>query len=108
LGAVPPIPKRLEPIRGTAKYNPVQAVAVGLAKAARTAEVAGAQGRLDVARYGEILRPRRLVGLRGAGRAFDGLWYVASVTTTLERGRLAQDFELARNGLLPTVDKVPA
>lgn len=108
LTAVPAIPRRVDPIRETAKYDPVQGVAVGLAKAARTAQVAAAEGTLEVARYGAVLRPRKLVGLRGAGLAFDGHWYVESVTTTLARGRLTQDFTLSRNGLVSTVDKVPA
>jgi hypothetical protein len=33
-----------------------------------------------------VLQPRRLVGVRGAGMAFDGLHYVQSVTHQISRG----------------------
>jgi hypothetical protein len=108
LGAVPPIPKKIERITESAKYSPVQAALIGLAKAARSADAARARGRLDVTRYGQLLRPRKLVGLRGAGPAFDGLWYVQRVSSQLQRGSFTQSFELSRNGLLPTVDRVAA
>jgi len=64
-------------------------------------------GSLDVARYGRVLKPRQLVGVRGAGEAFDGLHYVTSVTSTLRQGAFTQSFALARNGLISTVPKVP-
>ena len=65
-------------------------------------------GSLDVARYGHVLKSRGLVGVRGAGEAFDGLYYVTSVTPTMKRGEFTQTFSLARNGLLSTVPTVPA
>ena len=55
-----------------------------------------------------MLRSRALVGVRGAGEAFDGLHYVSSVTSTLKRGEFTQSFSLARNALLSTVPTVPA
>lgn len=105
LGAVPPIPRKITPIR-TARMNPVQAAAIGLARAAKSAEVVTANGSLDVVRYGRVLRARRLVGVRGAGPAFDGLHYVKSVTHNIERGSYKQDFTLSRNGLVSTVSRV--
>ena len=62
---------------------------------------------LDVARYGHVLRSRGLVGVRGAGEAFDGLHYVTSVTSSLKRGEFTQSFSLARNALLSTLPEVP-
>ena len=47
-----------------------------------------------------MLKPRELVGVRGAGIAFDGLYYVKSVTSTIKRGEFKQSFELSRNGLV--------
>ena len=47
-----------------------------------------ADGTLDTARYGHALRARRLVGVRGAGLSYDGLYYVHGVTHTIERGKL--------------------
>jgi hypothetical protein len=48
------------------------------------------------------------VGVRGAGEAFNGLYYVKSVTHKISKGQYKQDFTLARNGLISTVPKVPA
>ncbi|MCH7719891.1 MAG: hypothetical protein IH988_02720 [Planctomycetes bacterium] len=108
LGAVPPIPKGIEPIRGTGKYSPVRAALIGLAKAAKSSDALRGTGSLDVMRYGRVLKARRLVGVRGAGLAFDGLYYVASVTHSIRRGEYKQNFTLVRNGLLSTVQRVPA
>lgn len=108
LGAIPPIPKNLEWIPGLAKYNPVQAALIGVAKAAKSQEALKATGSLDVLRYGRVLEARKLVGVRGAGLAFDGLYYVRSVTHNIERGKYTQDFELSRNGIVSTVPTVAA
>ena len=59
------------------------------------------------ARYGRLLRSRLLVGVRGAGLAYDGLYYVNSVTHNLERGEYKQSFSLSRNGLISTTPVVP-
>ena len=64
-------------------------------------------GTLDVARYGRLLKSRQLVGVRGAGLPFDGLYYVKSVTHDIKRGEYKQSFTLARNGLISTVPTVP-
>ena len=32
-------------------------------------------------RYGRVLKARQLVGVRGAGLAFDGLYYVSPIST---------------------------
>jgi hypothetical protein len=64
-------------------------------------------GRLDVTRYGRLLRSRQLVGVRGAGVPYDGLYYVKSVTHEIERGSYKQGFSLARNGLVSTFPSVP-
>lgn len=107
LGAVPPVPKNIQPLCDTAKYGAVRGALLGLAKAAKRSEVVRGSGTLDVLRYGRVLRARQLVGVRGAGAAFDGLYYVRSVTHNIERGRYTQDFELSRNGLVSTLPKVP-
>jgi hypothetical protein len=66
------------------------------------------KGDLDVSRYGRLLQPHKMVGLRGFGAAFNGLHYVEMVKTIFAPGSLTQSFELTRNGLLSTVEKVPA
>lgn len=108
LGLIRPIPRGFQIVDGGAKYSPVRAAMVALAKAAKYSEAVFGSGSLDVLRYGRILRPRKLVGVRGVGAQFDGLHYVRSVTHTLQRGQYKQSFELSRNGLFSTVPVVPA
>ena len=108
LGLVPPIPKGVDLITGTAKYSPIRGALLGMALAAKSGQAVTATGSLDVARYGRILQPRKLVGVRGAGMAFDGLYYVNSVTHSIKPGEYKQSFTLVRNGLISTVEKVPA
>ena len=60
-------------------------------------------GSMDLVRYGVPLSARSLVGVRGAGSAHDGLWFVRSVTHTLGRGSWKQSFQLARDGLVSNV-----
>ncbi|HET9991774.1 MAG TPA: hypothetical protein VFQ65_24765, partial [Kofleriaceae bacterium] len=59
-----------------------------------------------VERYGQILRARNLVGIRGAGIAFDGYYYVTSVSHDIKRGDYKQSFTVAREGLVPTTNTV--
>jgi hypothetical protein len=108
LGLIPPIPKKVEFITGTAKLSPIQAALIGLTKAARSSDAVTASGSLDVLRYGRPLKARQLVGVRGAGTAFDGLYYVQSVTHNIKRGEYKQNFTLTRNGLVSTLPRVPA
>lgn len=108
LGLIPPIPKSIDPIVGSAKLSPIQAALIGLAKAAKSSDAVSGSGSLDVLRYGRVLHARELVGVRGVGTAFDGLYYVKSVTHTLKRGEYKQSFTLSRNGLISTVPQVPA
>jgi hypothetical protein len=108
LGLIPaPLPLNLVRIDNSAKYRPVRAAIIALTKAARSAESVIATGSLDVMRYGEVLKARRLVGLRGVGEAFDGLYYVRSVTSKIKRGEFKQDFTLSRNGLISTLRHIP-
>ena len=79
---------------------------MGLAAAAENAEAVSCDGSLDVTRYRRVLQARQLVGVRGAGPAFDGLYYVKSVTHKIKRGEYKQDFTLTRNGLVSTVSAV--
>jgi hypothetical protein len=60
--------------------------------------VVTAEGELDALRYGDLLRPRGLVGLRGAGFTYDGLYYVKGVTHRIRRGEYKQSFSLTREG----------
>jgi hypothetical protein len=107
LGLIPPLPPKLEPLHETERMSPLGALVYGLAEASRSSDAVFANGTLSVQRYGRILKSRQLVGVRGAGSAFDGLYFVASVTHHIKRGEYKQDFELRRNGLISTMPKVP-
>ena len=107
LGAIPPLPPKIEFLSDTAQMGAPEALMKGLAFAAQNSDSVFGRGSLNVARYGRVLRSRRLVGVRGAGLPFDGLYYVKSVTHEIERGSYRQRFELARNGLVSTVPAVP-
>jgi hypothetical protein len=102
------LPPALAPYRDDLAKRPIpQAIMMGLAEAAKNAEGISCEGSLDVTRYGRVLNARQLVGVRGAGPAFDGLYYVKRVTHKIKRGEYKQDFTLTRNGLVSTVPKVP-
>jgi hypothetical protein len=105
---VPPVPKGIEWVSGTGKVSPARAALIGIANAIKKDDAVTAKGSLDVVRYGGLLKPRRLVAARGAGIAFDGLYFVDSVTSTLRRGEFTQSFELSRSGLVSTLGRVPA
>lgn len=64
-------------------------------------------GSLDVLRYGHVLRSKLMVGVRGAGVAYDGLYYVDSVTHKIKRGEYKQSFKLSRDGLISLTPRVP-
>jgi hypothetical protein len=112
LGAIPPLPSNfplldLQPVRDDLAKRPIpQAIMIGLAAASDYAEAVTGEGTLDVTRYGGVLKARQLVGVRGTGPAFDGLYYVKSVTHKIKRGEYKQDFKLSRNGLVSTVPRV--
>jgi hypothetical protein len=108
LAAIPPLPTGFRILRDTAKLSPMEALSRGIAAAGKSEDAVTGTGSLDVVRYGRLLRARGLVGVRGAGLAFDGLHYVKSVTTTIKRGEIKQSFNLTRNGLVSLTPAVPA
>jgi len=107
LGAIPLPPQRIERQEDTAQLSYAQAAGRALALASRSADVVGGSGTLDVVRYGRLLKARQLVGVRGAGLAFDGLYYVTSVTSTIQKGQFKQSFNLIRNAIVPLTPTLP-
>ena len=101
LGKQHPIPLRIEPMKNASRLNLPQAIMLGLAKAARSAEVISGSGSLNVLRYGQLLKARRLVEVRGAGLPHDGLHFVRSVTHSIKPGEYKQNFTLSRNAFEP-------
>jgi hypothetical protein len=108
LAVRPAIPLKVELLDDTASMSPGEAVMYGLAKASKSSDAISGSGSLDVLRYGQPLSARGLVGVRGAGLAYDGLYYVKSVTHKIKAGEYKQSFELSRNGLISTVPQVAA
>jgi len=107
LGVIPAPITNIKFLKDTAKLSPMAAIGRGLAEASRSADAVSGNGTLDVMRYGRVLKARQLVGVRGAGMAFDGLYFVKSVTSTVKRGEFKQSFELTRNGLISITPRVP-
>lgn len=107
LGAVVPFPMKIDEMQDVAKLSPGQAVMQGLARVSETSDVVSADGTINVLRYGQILQARQLVGVRGAGVAFDGLYYVESTKHQIKLGEYKQSFTLKRNALISNVPAVP-
>jgi hypothetical protein len=108
LGIVVPTPQKVVQLQDTAKRSPAEALMLGMAEAVKNADIVTGNGTLDVDRYGQILRARSLVGVRGAGIPFDGMHYVDSVTHSVKPGQYKQTFVLKRNALIANLPVVPA
>lgn len=107
LGARLTPPAKVEFAKGTTKLNPTDATLRVLGDLFQSSDAITGSGALDVPRYGRPLRSRMLVGVRGAGVAYDGLYYVNSVTHNLKRGEYKQNFSLSRDGLMSQTPVVP-
>lgn len=106
LGARPTVPAKVEFPSDMARLTPADAAKQALGISFAASDAITGSGSLDVLRYGWVLRARMLVGVRGAGLAYDGMYYVNSVTHNLKRGEYKQSFNLSRDGLIsqtPTV-----
>lgn len=60
--------------------------------------VVTAEGEVDVLRYGNILQARDLVGVRGAGFTYDGIYYVKRVKHLIKKHQYKQQITLTREG----------
>lgn len=104
-----PSPARRKTIaRETANAGPAQAILSVLSAATRAPDPVTAEGEADTTRYGHVLRARRLVGVRGAGFTYNGLYYVRRVTHSIDvqAASYTQRFSLSREGtgsLLPVL-----
>ena len=106
-GLIEPLPAKLNFVSDVGGLSPVQVALWGLASAADSLDSTTAEGTLDVMRYGGILQARAVVGVRGAGAGFDGLYFASKVGHQIKRGAYTQSFKLVRNGLVSTVPVVP-
>ncbi len=106
LGLRPTPPAKVEFQSDFAKLTPDKAAEKVLGLLMNNADAISASGSLDVARYGRPLRSKMLVGIRGAGLAYDGMYYVNSVTHKIKHGEYKQSFTLSRDGLISNTPKV--
>jgi hypothetical protein len=107
LGARPTMPAKIEFASDVAQMSPDEAARGILGFLMNNSNAISGSGSLDVLRYGHLLRARMLVGVRGTGLAYDGLYYVDSVTHSIKRGEYKQNFALSRDGLISLTPKVP-
>jgi hypothetical protein len=101
-----PQTRRIERFRAESGQDTGQAMAQAQARTERSMDTVKVEGELNSAKYGAPLRARGLVGLRGAGFSYDGLYYVKKVTHHLQQGQYRQKFTLAREGTGSTVPLV--
>jgi len=105
----PSAPLRSYVARDSANLDPSQGVLRAMSSTTDSSDAVTASGEIDAVRYGQVLRSRRLVGVRGAGLSYNGNYYVKQVTHRIRRGEYKQSFQLSREGhgsLTPLV--VPA
>jgi hypothetical protein len=86
--------------------NAVQALTRAQAMTDASIDAVVAEGELDAVRYGHLLEPRGLVGVRGAGYLHDGFWYVKRVTHSIRKEAYKQRYTLSREGLGSTTPVV--
>lgn len=98
LASSPNAPRRTQLMRDTANQNASSAAVAAVAAATNAPDSVTGQGELDAVRYGYVLRARKLVGVRGAGLNYDGLYYVRRVSHRIARGTYTQSFTLSREG----------
>jgi hypothetical protein len=107
LGARPTPPAKIEFAKDASKKKPDEAAQSILSFLMNNSAAISGNGSLDVMRYGRVLQPRMLVGVRGAGLAYDGMYYVDSVTNNIKPGEFKQSFTLSRDGLISITPQVP-
>jgi hypothetical protein len=100
LGLRPTPPARIEFDKESARKPPAEVVRDIIGFLMNNSAAISANGSLDVNRYGKLLHSRMLVGVRGAGLAYDGMYYVDSVTHNIKKGEYKQNFTLSRDGLI--------
>ena len=93
--------------RRAAPLDSDRAGQVAATTAGRAADALTATGEVNAGRYGRALRARRLVGVRGVGDSFGGLYYVSDVRHTISVGSYRMSFTLSREGIGSTVPVVP-
>ena len=99
LSATPIQARRRTLLSNTAKNNAATAATVATAEVTNAPDPVGGRGTLNTLRYGRALRARSIVGVRGAGKMFDGDYRVKKVTHTITKENYTQSFEISREGI---------
>jgi hypothetical protein len=107
LGLRPTAPAKVVFDRTAAALTVDEALKLAIGRGIRSSAPVTGNGTLNVVRYGQVLRARTLVGVRGAGPTYDGLYYVDSVTHNIKPGEYKQSFTLSRDGLISSTPVVP-
>jgi hypothetical protein len=98
---------RTELLRQSGNQAAPEAFLTALAASTQAPDPVTAHGEVDTIRYGSVLMPRQLVGIRGVGTSYDGFYYVNRVTHKITvHGGYTQEFSCKREGtgaLLPLV-----
>ena len=97
-------------LTGTGLSSTAELQTVAQAEVDRASWAITADGEVNTVAYGNILRAKRLVLVRGAGPEFSGTYYVQSVTHIINGEGYSQKFSLKRNasGLTGTEDFAPS
>ena len=84
--------------RESANLDPGQGLLRAVSSSTDSSDAVAANGQIDAVRYGQVLRARQLVGVRGVGNSYSGNYYVKQVTHRIRRGEYKQNFSLTREG----------
>lgn len=93
------IPPRVSRPTARDAANPAELFRQNQAIVDRSSRALAATGTVDSISYGRVLRPGLPVLVRGAGRAYSGVWYVTRVSHSISTGAWTQRFTATRNAL---------
>jgi phage protein D len=100
LGSAPTVPAgdaRQVLISGTGLSDTGELQTAAQAEVDRTSWAITAEGEVNTVAYGDVLRAKRPVLVRGAGRQFSGIYYVERVLHSFTGDGYTQQFSLRRN-----------
>jgi hypothetical protein len=93
------IPPRISRPTARDAANPAELFRQNQAIVDRSSRALSATGTVDAVKYGRVLRPGLPVLVRGAGRAYSGVWYVTRVSHSISTGAWTQRFSATRNAV---------
>jgi hypothetical protein len=93
------VPPRVSRPTARDAANPAELFRQNQAIVDRSSRALSATGTVDAVKYGRVLRPGLPVLVRGAGRAYSGVWYVTRVSHSISTGAWTQSFNATRNAL---------